>query len=76
MRCMTCLSVVDGTSGWIRNPNGAVCCWPCYEAGKMPLFPVDPYADEEPQQAAKPPRESKPRLRAADAMESSIVEGW
>ena len=82
LRCMSCEEFIDAGTGWLRDPNGVTCCWPCYEAGKMPPFPHDMYADEEPEPAPKPKRQSqraapvKPRKRAVDSLTDSIVEGW
>lgn len=70
MRCMNCREVVDSATGWIKNPDGVVGCWPCYEAGKLPPTPVNVY-DEEPEPAPKPKRETKPRKPR-----HAISEAW
>jgi hypothetical protein len=57
---MNCDSLVDATTGWVRDPNGVMVCWPCYDAGKMPPYPVDYYEDE-PEPAPKAKRDTKPR---------------
>jgi hypothetical protein len=74
---MNCETFVDANTGWVRDPNGVMVCWPCYDAGKMPDFPVDFYADEpEPKPKPKAKRAMKPRVKAVDLMETSTVEGW
>lgn len=63
MRCMVCLMVLNGDTGWVRNPDGATACWPCYEAGKMPPVPVDLYADQEPPAAIPKPKRKQAKRR-------------
>lgn len=79
-RCLNhdCLKLLDSATGWIKEPDGRVYCWECFDAGRVPPIGADAYADvgtdPEPEPAPKP--EPKRRHRAVDDMKSSIVEGW
>jgi hypothetical protein len=62
-RCLNhdCLKVVDATTGWIREPDGRVYCWECFDKGRIPPVGADAYADVGTEPEPAPKAEPKPR---------------